>query len=109
MKKLFLMLAVAGFFVACNTANSKNADEKSKQETTQQADEKKSDCDHAKADEKKSDCDHAKADEAKSHDQSDCGTKTAKTTEAKHDAADCGATAAVKKAAGCDTKTRKCG
>ena len=90
MKKLILMFAVAGFFVACNSANSSNVEcDKAKQTTEEQTDVKKSDCGHtheatdAKEEKKSSDCGSAKTSDATDCPHSKTGKKTS----------DCGATA----------------
>jgi Ni/Co efflux regulator RcnB len=82
MKKLLFILAVAGIFAACSSANSQDCskDDKAKTEMTEKKSdcatkEAKSDCDTEK---KKSDCDTSK--EAK---KSDCGGDKTSKTEAK--------------------------
>jgi Ni/Co efflux regulator RcnB len=91
MKKLLFIIAVAGIFAACSSANSQDCskDDKAKTEMT----EKKSDCEtkEAKSDcatkEKKSDCCDSKKEtksgcegekkaETKAEAKSDCATKS---------------------------------
>lgn len=88
MKKLILMVAVAGFFVSCNSANSSNVEcDNAKPTTEKSVDAKSSDC--------------GQTPEAAESKSTDCGSSTTEKA-----ASDCGS-AKTEKATDCPTKDKK--